>query len=143
MSEWKTDFQKISICYTDHWAKIKTDSHLFEYLNQEGNGSLAIGEHILKTYKQIMGKELKISRESLSVEILVHAYLDVIARDIETIAKLLPPKVETMLKELMQSIEGHTEIIDCGELEVDTNRHIFDSLVPYNKFLYLLLGKHC
>ena len=143
MSEWKNDFQNISICYTEHWARIKTDRHLLDYLSQAGNGSLALGEHIRKTYKQLLGKELKISKESLSVEILVHTYLEVFARDVEKISGILPDKIGQMLKDLMKSIEGHTEIIDCGELEVDTNRHIFDSLVPYSKAIYLFLGNYC
>ena len=30
------------------------------------------------------------------------------------------------------------DIIDCGELSVDTNRHVWDALKKYHKYIYKL-----
>lgn len=76
------------------------------------------------------------------MEILVHAYLDVFSRVAEQLGVILPEKLKINLISCMKMLEGHTEIIDSGELAVDSNRHIFDALVPYRKMLYMMLGKN-
>lgn len=143
MDEWTTEFKGISISYSDKWVKIKTNKSLLDYLNQPDNGSLVLSDYLHKTYKEKLGKELKITRESLSVEILVHAYLDVFSKNIEKIADFLPIQAKKTLKDAVQSIEGHTAVIDCGEIDEDPNRHVFDSLAPHCNMLYLFLGKRC
>lgn len=50
------------------------------------------------------------------------------------ILKELYKKLEATFKE----IKCHMNIIDCGELSVDTNRHVWDALKKYHKYIYKL-----
>lgn len=142
MSDWNNEFNGISIRYRKQMVQIKTDKFLLDFLSKKGNGSLELSEYILKTYKSIFECELAIAKESLSIEILVHAYLDVLSKGIEMMSSSLSPEVSGELIEFLQKIEGHTEIIDSGEEAVDSNRHIFDSLAPFKNTIYLILGKY-
>ena len=76
MEDWEVKFNGISIHYMERMVQIKTDSPLRGYLAKPGNGSLELAEHIKGRYHEIFAKELNITKESLSVEILVHVYLD-------------------------------------------------------------------
>lgn len=142
MSDWNNEFNGISIRYRKQMVQIKTDKFLLDFLSKKGNGSLELSEYILKAYKSIFECELAIAKESLSIEILVHAYLDVLSKGIEMMSSSLSPEVSGELIEFLQKIEGHTEIIDSGEEAVDSNRHIFDSLVPFKNTIYMILGKY-
>lgn len=142
MEKWETDFHNVGIRYSEHLVQIRTDAKLMKYLAEPGNGSLELADYIRDRYQIIFNEKLQISRESLSVEILIHAYLDVFSRGTEKLSVILPGEIKAKLVKCMQSIEGHTQIIDSGELAVDSNRHIFDSLVPYRQALYLMLGKN-
>lgn len=139
--DWNSNFHGISIRYKKQLVQIKTDKYLLDFLGEKGNGSLKLSEYILEQYKSTFGYTLEISKESLSIEILVHAYLDVLSKGIEMMSKVVSPEVLNDLILFMKKIEEHTEIIDSGEKQVDTNRHIFDSLVPFKAGIYLVLGR--
>ena len=142
MENWEIDFHNVGIRYKEHLVQIRTDTKLMKYLAEPGNGSLELADYIRDRYQIIFDEKLQISRESLSVEILIHAYLDVFLRGTEKLGAILPDELRTNLVKCMQSLEGHTQIIDSGELAVDSNRHIFDLLVPYRQAIYLMLGKN-
>lgn len=101
-----------------------------------GNGSLELADHIKCNYRSIYAKELQISRDSLTIEILIHDYLDMFKRYFEKVQKVVPTPVVKKLVSYMKEMESHTEIIDSGEADIDTNRHIFDSLVSYKEAIY-------
>ena len=132
-------YHGISIQYDDRIVRVRTDRHLFDYLGQPGNDSLELADHIHKTYRDKWDKDLKISRESLSVEILIHAYMDTVFRRIDLIVDRIGGPGR-QLKKMLELLENSTEIIDCGEREVDSNRVVFDNLVPFRKILYMILG---
>lgn len=140
MLDWNTDYHGISINYDGQFVHILTDTQLLKFLGRFGNDSLKLAKHLRETHQTLFGRELRISEESLSVEILIHAYLDVLLRGVGELGKLLPQKALKDLVACMEQLEGKTKIIDCGEKEVDSNRHVFDSLVPYRQFLYMVLG---
>lgn len=142
MSDWKKDFNGVSIKYNKKLVQIKTDKCLLGYLEKKGNGSLDLADYILKTYQSVWGCVLDISRESLSIEILIHAYLDVFSDKIETISKAVSPKELEDLIAYMEKIKGHTNVIDSGEKSVDSNRFIFDALVPFKDLIYFMLGRY-
>lgn len=139
--KWNTEYNGISISYEAHFVHIKTDAHLLRFLGGPGNDSISLARHIRDTYQKMFGTELQISEKSLSVEILVHAYLDVLLRAVSELGKNLSPKVLKDLVACMKRLQGHTQIIDCGEKEVDSNRYVFDSIAPYRHFIYAVLGK--
>lgn len=42
----------------------------------------------------------------------------------------------------MEHVLAHTEIIDCGESDVDNNRWIWDGLAVFKEIIYTALGNH-
>lgn len=139
--EWNTDYNGVSVNYAEHLVRIQTDAQLLRFLGGPGNDSLNLASHIKNTYQLMFGKELNISEKSLSVEILVHAYLDVLLRSGSELSKRLSPKVFKDFIACMERMKGQTKIIDCGEKEIDPNRHVFDSLASYRYIIYAVLGK--
>ncbi len=136
MCEWKKEYHNISVAYEEKIVRIKNNSALTDFLDDpKTKGSLMLADHILKTYSQMFGYPLKISRDSLAIEILGHVYLDHFA----DLAKMLK---SSPLKALLQEMKSRTEVIDCGERSVDSNRYVWDDLEPYKKTIYALCGKH-
>lgn len=142
MLKQNTNFHNISITYDKKWARIKVDSNLFNFLSLPGNGSLSLADHILKEYQEIYNIPLDISRDSLAIEILAHTYAEAFSNALTTIGKKLPNDKLKALLDILEKIKEHTEIIDCGEKSVDSNRNIWDMLEPLHTLIYLALGRH-
>ena len=143
MPEWNTEFHKISVRADDKFARIKADKALKNYLMIPGNGSLKLADFILNYYDETMKKSLEIKRHSLAIEILAHTYADTFAKAISLLCKNSQNSVFQKALKAMKEIEGHTEIIDCGERSVDSNRHVWDSLEPFHTLIYTALGPLC
>ncbi len=138
---WEQTPQGVRIGYEDKIIRIQTDRALMDYLAQEGNGSLSLAAYARARYAELMQKPLAISEASISVEILVHAYLDAAAHGTERLAGKLPNRLAARLKRKALALARHTEVIDIGEESVDTNRRFFDRLAPYRHLLYAVLGR--
>lgn len=139
MENWNHDFKQIAICYNDCMIQIKTDQPLLSFLEEKGNGSIALSKHIHEQYKTMFQKPLDISQDSLAIEILIHVYMEQLTKTKTTIAKILPKKIASSFIKCMEKLHQHTQIIDCGEKEVDSNRIVFDTLAPYHKIIYGIL----
>ena len=135
-------FESITIIYTEKLVQIKTDQNLIRYLDKKGKKDARIlAKHILNHYKQLSGQPLQITEDSLTVEILLHVYLDKLSKLLQKPNPIIPKELHKKLLSLSKSIESHTEIIDCRERSVDSNRHIFDSCAPFVDIITLLLEK--
>ena len=132
--------ENVKIKYCPGLVQITCDIALKEYLDKKGNGALKLGSHILRVYEEHYKKALNISLDSLAIEILAHTYIDSFSRSISTADGILPDVLEEPLDKLMESIKNHTEIIDCGESQIDNNRWIWDMLTPYKGLIYGILG---
>lgn len=106
--------EKVSYWFDPKIIRIKNDDTLKEYLALNSNNSKKLAEVTKGEYYLEVGDEIKISDDSLAVEIVGHVYP-------EKIAKYLP-------RFIRNKIIKHTEIIDCGEKDVDSNRWIWDSI---------------
>ena len=135
---WRTEFHDISVCYTEQLVQIKTDEKLLAFLKKPRRDATALSEYMKKTYEEIFGKELKISVESMAIELLIHLYADEFVHGIEYFGKFLPLYLQAELETYMQKIERRTEVIDSGEAEIDPDRKFFDRLVPYRDVLYTI-----
>lgn len=141
MADWNTEFHGVSVRCTECLVQIKTDQVLMDFLGEAGNGSVELAKWVRKEYKKVIGRELEITVESLSVEILIHAYLDLLTRSVEKFPAIFGAAISKALVSACREMEKRTEIIDCGERAIDPNRHVFDSLVPFRGALYMLLGE--
>ena len=133
-------FENITIKYRPGMVQITCDDALKDYLDEEGNGALELSGYILEEYEKCQGKPLKITQDSLAIEILAHTYVDSFSLAISRAKRILPDVLEPPVEKLMENIRSHTGIIDCGEKEVDSNRWIWDMLVPYKGLIYGVLG---
>ena len=95
----------------------------------------------MKQYQMLLGYPLKIDRDSLAVEILIHAYMDTISEKLEENAEQseIPVTVKRLLEKLCGKVQRHTDVIDCGEKEVDSNRRVFDGPSMFHESIYRLL----
>ena len=86
-------------------------------------------------------EKCKSDRDSLAVEILIHAYMDTISEKLEENAEQseIPVTVKRLLEKLCGKVQRHTDVIDCGEKEVDSNRLVFDGLSMFHESIYRLL----
>ena len=132
-------FHGISIQYNNRIVRINTDRNLLDFLDQKGNGSLELADHIHCFYQDKWGKPLEISRESLAVEILIHVYCDLVFDRIDRIVEKIG-KPGRLQKDKLAFLKRATEVIDCGERAVDSNRIVFDQLAPFRQLLFLILG---
>ncbi len=136
------NFEKITITYCDRLVQITCDDALKKYLEEPGNGALRLSIYILEEYKNRRRSELKISKDSLAIEILAHTYVDTFSEAVSSIGDRLPPVLSKAVLTLMEQIHTHTEIIDCGESDLDNNRWIWNGLTVFKKIIYTALGDH-
>ncbi|WP_455713999.1 hypothetical protein [Anaerosporobacter sp.] len=142
MLKWNDEYSNILLCYSDKIVHIKCDDNLMEYLELPGNGAVALSRYIKEGYKKYKNKDLEISEDSLAIEILAHVYVDKFAESIEKLSNKLTKKNENEIVQVMEKIRDRTEIIDCGEKSVDSNRFVWNMLSPFSAIIYTLLGKH-
>ena len=139
-SKENASFKNLTITYKPRLVQITCNQNLKSYLNAKGNGSLKLADHILEEYQTQQHTVLKIDRDSLAIEILAHTYADSFSQAVTSMDKLLPLPLRQAMDQLMDYIHRHTEIIDCGEAEADSNRWIWDKLTPYKAFIYGVLS---
>lgn len=131
---------KITINYFNKLVQITCGEALKNYLDEPGNGAVELSAHILKEYKKRQKSELKISKDSLAIEILAHTYADTFSEIVSSAEFHLPAALSEAVLGLMKKVHAHTEIIDCGESDVDNNRWIWDGLTVFKKIIYKALG---
>lgn len=102
------------------WIRIRHDRDLEEAL--EALGNLPIAEKAKEVYREAHGEDIQISDESLAVEIIGH----VLPGDLSY--KIQDLDLADGINELMDELQSHTDVIDCGEKEVDGNRFLWDLL---------------
>ena len=132
-------FHDISIRFSDKWARIICDDYLFNFLNKsKGNSALELADYILVRYQELACCPLDIRKDSLAIEILFHVYMDLLSTIFLMSKASIPKELYKKLEEKFKEIKRHMDVIDCGELSVDDNRHIWDSLEKYRKYIYKL-----
>ena len=88
-------------------------------LQEKLKAARSLSDRILAAYRAEYGNELKISRESLAIEIYMHYVVRHISRKLEK---------HFRKNRLIQLALQRPEIIDCGEKTKDNNRFIWDCM---------------
>lgn len=135
---WNKEYKGISISFENRIIRIKCDSILMNYLTNDFD-ALILSKYILETYYDMFHKILEISQVSLAVEILIHAYVDKLCLYLLDKEITHIESVDQVLSQAVESIHGRTEIIDCGEREIDNNRFIFDGLEKFHSVISKML----
>ena len=142
MNEWFYDENGIGIYIYDQFILIKNDEKLLKYLAKTGIGSVELAKYLKKKYKDIMKKDINITVNSLAIEILGHVYIDKFAKSMKKLH--LDKTWQEKINQFSNSLLSHTDVIDCGEKDVDSNREIWDMLSQefYKDIIFWLLGKN-
>lgn len=141
MEQWSRDFYGISIKYEDKVVRIKTDDALLNYLEMPAKSSYILAQHILEKYEEIYHKPLKIKPHSLAIEIIAHVFVDTLLENASKLSESLSHDLLKPLTGALNSLQKHTQVIDCGEASVDNNRLIWDALEPFYSIIYSISGQ--
>lgn len=98
--------------------RINNDDDLSRTIDALGYDKIA--EKLINFYNSNYRDSIKISQKSLAIEIQGHFIPDTI------INKLLEFQLPKPIEDFEKKIKSHTEVIDCGESDVDSNRWIWD-----------------
>lgn len=137
MTDWNKEFHGISINCEEKLIQIKNDGALLSFLDDPATkGSLLVSEYAHQLYLKEMGRPLNISIDSVAIEILGHVYADKFA-DLASRFKI------KALQSKLADIKSRTDIIDCGERDIDSDRHIWDDLDKHNlkPVIFAMCGK--
>ena len=131
-------YKEIKVGFEKHKVHIYGEKYLYDFLEQKSEkDALVLSEYILKEYKKLYGRELEISRDSMAVEILIHVYVDKLLKKAEEREQSKDLEgIHGKLAQICSQLQVHTGIIDCGEREVDSNRIVFDGLVPFKGIIF-------
>ncbi|WP_421943740.1 hypothetical protein [Pedobacter sp.] len=125
---YEIDNNKIKVSLDDGLIRLKSDKALWIYLDGAAiPQTLKLVKIIKSDYDSTFGKSLKISDNSLTVEIWAHVYSHYFGLLINR-----NNKIKWLRKLLLKGIE-RAEIIDCGEKSIDTNRWFWDLISGFKK----------
>lgn len=119
-------------------AHIHNDRHLLDYLHSDDPTARSLAGYILQAYPRLFDRELAISQDSLAIEIIGHIFADRMAESIDTILSKIAPNSKGPVARLLDRVERAAEVIDCGEASVDSNRRVWDALVPIRSVIFAL-----
>ena len=141
--DWLMEEHGISYALEAGIVRVKVDGSLLEYLRGPGrHDALSLARTLRILYEGEFGRPLEIEEDSLAVEILVHAYLDVFFRNSGELMERISQTLLAPVIRFAEKMQGRTEVIDCGERAVDGNRAVFDALSHLHGMIYGLLGKY-
>ena len=112
----------LTVIYRDSSVHVKANTRLRDYVKSGRRSYGELAARIREEYRGRFGKDLEISEKSLATEIRLHVQADNVLWRISR----LP--FGTGWKKLVDRVKIHTEMIDCGERGLDSNRRIFDVL---------------
>lgn len=99
-------------------------------------GTELLATHLLASFRKIRQRELKISRNSLIVEIWGHYFSE---RILLPLKKILPASI---FGKIIERIVRSLEQIDCSERRYDGNRFIWDMLSPFKRVIGFILFRN-
>lgn len=124
---------RIQVVYEDKVIRITNDENLIDYLKEWGHGAREIATKSKERYYYHMNKELEISTDSMTVEILGHVYPGLMAEAIRGLPA--PDNIKKFCRRILKS----TCVIDCGESSIDDNRWVWDKLAPFRRVIEAIL----
>jgi len=127
----------IKVCLNDGLIRIYSTNALWHYLDGAVKfRTVELVKFIKNDYQKEFNKSLKISDNSLMVEIWAHVYSDYFGLLVKKYLKI------KWIQNLLQKGIERAEIIDCGEKQLDTNRWVWDFLSHFKTIISLFLPKN-
>lgn len=133
MATWQKSTQGISYRFSDKTVHVQNDEVLKNWLAEPGEQSLVLAAELKDAYHQTFGQALGITTDSLAVELLGHVFVDEVADKAGQFSQQLGAG---LMQSFFEKLTAHTEIIDCGEKSVDSNRLVWDALTPFKGVIF-------
>ncbi len=117
---------RIGVDFRDKLIRIHEPEALERYLSTDlVNRSAILVKYIKMDYAQLMKQELDITDDSMIVEIWGHVYASYLAKGIKNLVQL------NMVDNVADFVLKRSDIIDCGESEIDSNRKFWDIIARF------------
>lgn len=138
---WEQEFRNPAITYSlsDKVIRLQNNDGLKQFLEEKGNGSLELADFLRDEYEKRFHREIAITRDSLAIEILGHAYFEKTAAAILRFLGDSENGLALSVKEQVLKLKHHADVIDCGEKSEDSNRWVWDFLAPSRGIIYGIL----
>ena len=114
---WKYIENGIGIVIEERVIRIANDWVLEAYLGRDKHKACLLAARLREMYRTSKGRDLNITDKSLAAEIYYHYRLQKISLAIEKKHGRSRP-TRWMIR--------HMKVIDCGEMQVDNNRFVWD-----------------
>ena len=127
---------KLLVVFRDQLIQIKKPHHLKAFLSSDiKNRSEVLVNYIKQDYFLLFAKELNVSNKSLIIEIWAHVFASFFARSIKKILRF------KLVENAANFIIKRSDIIDCGESDLDSNRKLWDVLANFKRIILFFLPK--
>ena len=124
------------VAFTKKLVIIKEPKALKRYLSKDiDTRSIILANVIKQDYLTLMGTELDITVDSMVIEIWGHVYASHLAKAIKNLIQL------QLIENFADFIIDRSEMIDCGESEIDSNRRFWDILSNFKGIVLSFLPK--
>jgi hypothetical protein len=125
---------KISVVFMDKLIRIDQPKSLEQYLSLDLDNRTAILIKLIKTdYVHFANKELDITDDSMAVEIWGHVYTSRLAHALKRLIQL------SLIENFADFVLKRSDVIDCGESNVDGNRKFWDALAHFKTIILSFL----
>ncbi|WP_225870993.1 hypothetical protein [Pedobacter frigiditerrae] len=124
------------VVFHEKIIQIKNPNALKKFLSGDIDlRSEILVNYIKQDYFNFIGKELEISNDSFIIEIWGHVFASHFAKAMKNLIKL------KLIEDAANFIIKKSDVIDCGENDVDLNRTFWDILANFKKLIIVFLPK--
>jgi len=127
---------KLLVMFNHKMIQIKKPQALKKFLSEDIElRSEILVNYIKQDYFILIGKELEISNDSFIIEIWGHIFASHFAKAMKNLIRL------KLIEDAANFIIKKSDVIDCGESDVDLNRKFWDILASFKKLIIAFLPK--
>lgn len=132
--EYNLDGCKVVVQFELKLIRILGSAQLLAFLSSDlDKQTLKLIKLIKADYLAFAGKRLKITHNSLMVEIWGHLYASKFADILKELVRL------KIIENITNGIRKRSDTIDCGEADIDSNRKFWDTLGKFKAIIIKLL----
>ena len=142
-------YRKVTLRGNDYvYANFGTRGVIRVY-NADGNtkrmmkkyGARKLANECKYIYRTVHGEDINISTQSLAIELIGHVFPDKLLMAVESKALLdLNFPLIPIIELLRHLVRKRTDVIDCGESQLDNNRTLWDKLEGLPEEFYELIN---
>lgn len=127
---------RLLVAFTPKLVIIKEPKALKRYLSKDIDTRSSVLANLIKQdYLDLIGTELDITVDSMVIEIWGHVYASHLAKAIKNLIQL------QLTEDFADFIINRSDVIDCGESEIDSNRRFWDILSNFKGLVLSFLPK--